>query len=83
MIPLFTERLLKNPALQGNEQGVANMISAGPDKMLATLEMIEQRFGGVLGYVGDLVGMTDEQIERIRSNLLTDEVPVFSCAGKL
>merc|ERR1712225_45837 len=43
MVPLFTERLLKNPAQ--------------PDKMLATIDMIQRVYGSAEGYVKDVVGL--------------------------
>ncbi|CAD0090558.1 unnamed protein product [Aureobasidium mustum] len=77
LVPLFTERLLKNPALKDNEEGVKNMISAQPEKMAATIEMIQNVYGGAEGYVRDVVGLNDEQIAQIRKNLLSDEKAVF------
>ncbi|KAI4715723.1 hypothetical protein E4T48_08090 [Aureobasidium sp. EXF-10727] len=77
LVPLFTERLLKNPALEGNEEGVRNMISAQPEKMAATIDMIQSVYGGAEGYVRDVVGLSDEQIAQIRKNLLSDEKAVF------
>lgn len=77
LVPLFTERLLKNPALVGNEEGVKNMISAQPEKMAATIEMMKEVYGGAEGYVREVVGLSGEQIEQIRKNLLSDEEAVF------
>ncbi|THY74838.1 hypothetical protein D6C86_04418 [Aureobasidium pullulans] len=77
LVPLFTERLLKNPALVGNEDGVKNMISAQPEKMAATIEMMKEVYGGAEGYVREVVGLSGEQIEQIRKNLLSDEEAVF------
>ncbi|KAI7234100.1 hypothetical protein KC352_g15117, partial [Hortaea werneckii] len=42
---LFIERLLKNPALEGNAEGVSNMVSSKPENMRATQEMINRDFG--------------------------------------
>jgi protein tyrosine/serine phosphatase len=75
--PLFTERLLKNPALEGNEEGVRNMISSQPEKMGDTIEMINRVYGSAEGYVRDVVGLSDGQIAQIRKNLLSDEKAVF------
>ncbi|KAI4794557.1 hypothetical protein E4T44_09457 [Aureobasidium sp. EXF-8845] len=75
--PLFTERLLKNPALGGNEEGVRNMISSQPEKMGDTIEMMQRVYGGAEGYVRDVVGLSDEQIKQIRKNLLSDEKAKF------
>ncbi|KAK6001458.1 hypothetical protein QM012_002789 [Aureobasidium pullulans] len=77
LVPLFTERLLKNPALTNNQEGVRNMISAQPEKMAATIEMIQNTYGGAEGYVRDVVGLSDEQIAQIRKNLLSNDKAVF------
>lgn len=77
MVPLFTERLLKNPALKGSAEGIKEMISAQPDKMMATIDMIQRVYGSAEGYVKDVVGLNDEQIAQIRKNLLSDEKAVF------
>lgn len=37
--PVFIERLLKNPALEGNRRGVENMVSTKRENMAATLEV--------------------------------------------
>lgn len=72
LVPLFTERLLKNPALEGNREGVANMICARPEKMGETIKMMDEMFGGAEGYVRDWVGLSKEEVEAIRRNLLVD-----------
>lgn len=77
MVPLFTERLLKNPALKGSTEGIKEMISAQPDKMVATIDMIQNVYGSAEGYVKNVVGLSDEQIAQIRKNLLSDEKAVF------
>lgn len=38
--------------------------------MLAFLEVLETKFGGVVRYLTEYVHLTDEDIEMIRSNLL-------------
>ena len=40
--------------------------------MLATLEMVRRRYGGVEGYVRDVLGFGDEDVETIRKNLVED-----------
>jgi hypothetical protein len=53
------------------------MISAQPEKMAATIEMMKEVYGGAEGYVREVVGLSGEQIEQIRKNLLSDEEAVF------
>ncbi|KAM3416968.1 hypothetical protein BST61_g8553 [Cercospora zeina] len=67
--PLFTERLLKNPALQGNEEGVKNMTSSKKENMLATIDMIEKEFGGAEKYMREYCKLGDEEIEALKQNL--------------
>lgn len=67
--PLFTERLLKNPALEGNVDGVKNMVSSRRENMEATIEMIEKEVGGVKGYMKGYCGLSEEEIESLKTNL--------------
>ena len=41
--------------------------------MLAALEMIRERFGGAEGYVIEKCGLTKEEVEKIRANLIVEE----------
>lgn len=67
--PLFIERLLKNPALEGNQDGVRNMVSSKRENMVATVEMIEREFGGAEGYLRNQCGLGEEVVEALRRNL--------------
>lgn len=67
--PLFIERLLKNPALQGNRDGVLTMIGSKKETMDLTLAMIEKDFGGPETYMKQQCGMKDDEIEQLRRNL--------------
>lgn len=67
--PLFMERLLKNPALEGNVDGVKNMVSSRRENMEATIDMIEKEVGGVQRYLKGHCGLSEEQIESLRKNL--------------
>ncbi|KXT16184.1 hypothetical protein AC579_887 [Pseudocercospora musae] len=67
--PLFQERLLKNPALQGNTEGVLNMISSKKENMLATVDMLQKDFNGPVEYMKQYCKMSDAEIEQLRKNL--------------
>ncbi|GIZ44898.1 hypothetical protein CKM354_000808200 [Cercospora kikuchii] len=67
--PLFTERLLRNPALQGNREGVANMTSSKKENMLATMDMIEKEFSGAERYMREYCKLDDGEIEALKKNL--------------
>ena len=43
---------------------------ARAENMLATLEMMRERYGGAERYVKEVCGLRDEEIRRIRENLL-------------
>jgi hypothetical protein len=70
--PMFVERLLKNPALEGNRDGVWRMVSSKKENMLAALDMIANVFGGVESYMKRNCGLTDAEVEQIKTNLLQD-----------
>ncbi len=44
--------------------------------MLATLDMIKERYGGAEGYAKDKCGLNDKDIEQIRQNLVVSETPI-------
>lgn len=67
--PLFIERLLKNPALEGNREGVTHMISAKEENMLASIAMIREDFGGPKEYMMKYCGLSEDEVARIRKNL--------------
>lgn len=41
--------------------------------MMATLKMIREKFGGPEQYCLDVVGLTQEEVEAIKKNLIVDE----------
>ena len=45
------------------------------ENMMATLEMIEERYGGAEGYLRDMLAFNEEDITIIRTNLLEDTPP--------
>lgn len=67
--PIFIERLLKNPALNGNRDGVQNMVSSKKENMEAALKMIDADFGGAEEYMKKSCGLSDAEVDRIKTNL--------------
>lgn len=67
--PIFMERLLKHPALEGNRDGVRNMVSSLKENMDASIVMIEGEFGGSRAYMQERCGLTDGEIEQLKGNL--------------
>jgi hypothetical protein len=43
--------------------------------MLAFLSLLEEKYGGVEGYLKGVVQLTDEDVSTIRSNILTPRSP--------
>lgn len=41
--------------------------------MLATLEMIRENFGGAEEYIVEKCGLTKDEVEKIRSNLIVEK----------
>jgi protein tyrosine/serine phosphatase len=68
--PLFIERLLKNPALEGNREGVGNMVSSKRENMTASIAMIKKDFGGAEEYMQQQCGLSSAEIEQLRKNLV-------------
>jgi protein tyrosine/serine phosphatase len=67
--PLFVERLLKNPALQGNRDGVLNMVSSKRENMDGTVDMILEEHKSAEEYMRTHCKMSDEEIEQLKKNL--------------
>lgn len=77
MRALMMERLLQNPALEGDEVRVKNMMSSKSENMLATIEMIRQEYGSAEAYMKHVVGLSNDQIAQLKKNLQTTEPPVL------
>ncbi|TKX27219.1 protein tyrosine phosphatase-like protein 2 [Elsinoe australis] len=77
MKPIFKERLLKNDALVGNEEGVENMISSKEENMRVTLGLIKEVWGSADSYVKEVVGLSEEEVVGLRKNFESEEAPVL------
>ncbi len=68
--PAIVEHLLKEPALEGNQEGAKNMVSAKAENMLAALQMMRASFDGAEGYLTRKCDFSVEDLEKIRENLI-------------
>ena len=68
--PVMVERLMAVEELDASREGVERMVGSRRENMLATIEMIRNKFGGVEGYLRGKCGFGEEDLERIRSNIL-------------
>ncbi|KAH9943222.1 protein-tyrosine phosphatase-like protein [Epithele typhae] len=69
--PMIMERLAKMPYFATNSERAMNMLSSRPETMVAFLQMLRDRYGGVEVYLRNTVGLTDEDVATIRRNLTT------------
>ncbi|KAF7290925.1 TYR-PHOSPHATASE-2 domain-containing protein [Mycena chlorophos] len=67
---MIIERLSKEPLFASNSEAALNMFTCRHETMIAFLEMLDSKYGGVEEYVKRVVGLTDEDIVIIRRNLL-------------
>lgn len=44
--------------------------------MMATLQMIRERYGGAEGYIRDQCGLSNEEIGQVKSSLVVAEAPI-------
>ncbi|TVY75902.1 Tyrosine-protein phosphatase, partial [Lachnellula suecica] len=74
--------LMENPVLKNNKEGAWNLISARDRaaSMRSTLRLIKETYGGAEGYVTDKCGLTKEQVEQIRANLIVETPAVHQKA---
>ncbi|KAK7436534.1 hypothetical protein VKT23_000384 [Stygiomarasmius scandens] len=69
-LPALTARFMQNDIYRENWDGVMNMGSARPATMISTLKMIREKYGGAEGYLKSRTSITDEDIQKLRDNLL-------------
>jgi hypothetical protein len=73
----FREELLaavmKSPELRANPEGAQRLLGAKPENMLAALEALRKQHGSVEEYVVKNCGLTVEDLEQIRKNLIVPE----------
>ncbi|KAF8471337.1 protein-tyrosine phosphatase-like protein, partial [Russula ochroleuca] len=71
MRPLILSRLAREPLFASDPTAAHNMLSSREETMQAFIEMLGERYGGVEEYVRRACGLTDQDINIIRQNLLT------------
>ncbi|KII95039.1 hypothetical protein PLICRDRAFT_48010 [Plicaturopsis crispa FD-325 SS-3] len=69
---MVMERLAREPIFASNNEAALNMFSCRPETMIAFLRLLEEKYGGVDGYLKKYVGFGDEDIAIIRRNILVD-----------
>lgn len=90
------KHLMDHPAIKDDHEGAENLISskyvmlslekdmlltkARAENMLATLKMLHEEFGGAESYVIEKCGLTIDEVERIRKNLIVESPAVHKVA---
>ncbi|KAK0226492.1 protein-tyrosine phosphatase-like protein [Armillaria fumosa] len=69
-IPMLTTRFQKNSVFRNNIEGAMKMGSSRPETMVATPQMIREKFGGAEGYIKAYTSLEDQDIEMLRQSLL-------------
>ncbi|KAJ7774097.1 protein-tyrosine phosphatase-like protein [Mycena olivaceomarginata] len=67
---MIMERLNKEPLFASNSEAALNMFTCRDITMLAFLDLLDDKYSGVEGYVRRFTGLGDEDIATIRRNLL-------------
>lgn len=70
-------KTLKEMGPNADDAGVKRMFSARKENMVATLDLIDKKFGGGDGYLKTALGFEDTDIELIRKNLTAGEKSIF------
>ncbi|KAI0748776.1 protein-tyrosine phosphatase-like protein [Daedaleopsis nitida] len=70
MLPLLIARFQKEDVYRDNWQGALNIATAKPRSMEAVIEMLRREYGGVEGYIRQHTALTDDDIARVRANML-------------
>ncbi|KAI1922761.1 hypothetical protein LOZ58_001990 [Ophidiomyces ophidiicola] len=69
----FVQHLLKHPAIKEDPSAAYRMTSAKSEAIEATLEWMDATYGGIEGYMKTAMGFKDEDIVKIRNNLVVEE----------
>lgn len=68
----FISHLIRAPPLKDDREGAARMVSSRRENMRDTLAMIRARWGGVEEFVVKECGLSQEEVGRIRENLVVE-----------
>ncbi|KAL1957725.1 hypothetical protein VTO42DRAFT_5568 [Malbranchea cinnamomea] len=73
----FISRLVEHPALKGDRAAAERMTSAKAAAIKATLEWLDENHGGVEEYMKSQLGFTDDDIRKIRKNLVVEKKAIL------
>ncbi|KAK1776392.1 protein-tyrosine phosphatase-like protein [Copromyces sp. CBS 386.78] len=68
----IVDHVMLDPAFDGDRAAAERMVSSRKEVMLATLQYIDAEYGGAEKYVIEKLGVTKEEVERIREVMVVD-----------
>ncbi|DAA77213.1 TPA_exp: Uncharacterized protein A8136_6473 [Trichophyton benhamiae CBS 112371] len=68
----FIQKLLQHPSVGGDRDAAVRMTSAKAAAIIGTLEWLDNEYGGVEGYMRKEIGFNDEDIRRIKKNIIVE-----------
>lgn len=68
----IVDHVLADPAFDGDRAAAERMVSSRKEFMLATLQYIDAEYGGAEKYVIEKLGVTKEEVEKIREVMVVD-----------
>ncbi|KAF7432667.1 hypothetical protein PC9H_004609 [Pleurotus ostreatus] len=68
--PMIMARLAKEPLFASNNEAALNMFTCRHDTMTSFLELLDKNYGGVEEYLKKYINLSDDEINRIRENIL-------------
>ncbi|KIJ57092.1 hypothetical protein M422DRAFT_198473 [Sphaerobolus stellatus SS14] len=71
---LIMARLAKEPEFAENKEAALNMLESRYETMTAFLDFLEEKYGGAESYLKTYLGFSEEDISKIRKNLLSDAI---------
>ncbi|KAK2834870.1 hypothetical protein FQN49_006832 [Arthroderma sp. PD_2] len=69
----FIQKLLSHPAVEGDRDAVVRMTGAKAAAIIGMLKWLDSEYGGVEGYMKKAIGFSDEDIEKIKKNIVAEE----------
>ncbi|KAF8622112.1 hypothetical protein AX15_007247 [Amanita polypyramis BW_CC] len=70
---LILDRLTQEPMFASNSEAALNIL----ETMMAFLDLLDNKYGGVEKYVKQFIGFSDADIARVRENILIPALPHF------
>ncbi|KAF5017686.1 hypothetical protein F66182_10360 [Fusarium sp. NRRL 66182] len=66
-------KVMESPELKANPEGARRLLGAKPENMLAALEALREQHGSVEQYVVKNCGLSQDDLEQIRKNLVVPD----------